>query len=107
MNVQAMKQGAIVGGFLGFLGFPMLTIGILFYHLFQSKTNDALLFNSLAFEMEGSSAFTFQIKPNFFIYMIVIFAASFLIVAILSAMKQKKRKVRRILLIFFVCPTKF
>ena len=37
MNVQAMKQGAIVGGFLGFLGFPMLTIGVLFYHLFQSK----------------------------------------------------------------------
>lgn len=24
MNVQAMKQGAIVGSFLGFLGFPML-----------------------------------------------------------------------------------
>ncbi|PRR91853.1 MULTISPECIES: hypothetical protein [unclassified Bacillus (in: firmicutes)] len=92
MNIQAMKQGAIVGGFLGFLGFPMLTIGVLFYHLFQSKTNDALLFNSLAFEMEGSSAFTFQIKPNFFIYMIVIFAASFLIVAFLSAMKQQKAK---------------
>ncbi|MDG3044225.1 hypothetical protein OE903_10925 [Bacillus sp. B6(2022)] len=65
MNVQAMKQGAIVGSFLGFLGFPMLTIGVLFYHLFQSKTNNELLFNSLAFEMEGSSAFTFQIKPNF------------------------------------------
>ncbi|MFS0655085.1 hypothetical protein [Bacillus sp. 179-C3.3 HS] len=92
MNVQAMKQGAIVGGFLGFLGFPMLTIGVLFYHLFQSKTNHELLFNSLSFEMEGSSAFTFQIKPNFFIYMILIFVAAFLVVACLAAIKQKKMK---------------
>ncbi|MDM5297299.1 hypothetical protein QUF51_03965 [Bacillus pumilus] len=91
MNVQAMKQGAIVGGFLGFLGFPMLTIGVLFYHLFQSKTNHELLFNSLSFEMEGSSAFTFQIKPNFFIYMILIFVTAFLVVAILSAMKKKMK----------------
>ncbi|MFJ5963988.1 MULTISPECIES: hypothetical protein [unclassified Bacillus (in: firmicutes)] len=91
MNLQAIKQGAIVGGFLGFLGFPMLTIGVLFYHLFQSKTNNELLLNSLAFEMEGKSAFTFQIKPNFFILMIVIFLVVFLAVTIISTIRQKKR----------------
>ncbi|CAM5314739.1 hypothetical protein BSAF29S_01158 [Bacillus safensis subsp. safensis] len=37
MNVQAMKQGAIVGSFLGFLGFPMLTIGVLFYRFISIK----------------------------------------------------------------------
>ena len=99
MNVQAMKQGAIVGSFLGFLGFPMLTIGVLFYHLFQSKRMMLYYLTVSLLRWKALPHLLFRSSQTFYLYD-GDFAVSFLIVAFLSAMKQKKQKVRRILLTF-------
>lgn len=90
MKLESLKHGAIFGSFIAFLGYPMLLAAVFFYHLFQAKSNNDLLFNSLSFEMDGNSAFTFQIKPNFFIIMISLFIFVFIIVSIISSIRKKR-----------------
>ena len=49
------------------------------------------MFNSLSFVMESESAFSFQVKPNFFFIMIGLFIGIFIITAAISSIYQKKR----------------
>ncbi|EFV72240.1 hypothetical protein HMPREF1012_02120 [Bacillus sp. BT1B_CT2] len=91
MNTNSLKQGLIFASFSSFLAFPMLAAALLFYHLFSNQTSNDILFNSLSFVMESESAFSFQVKPNFFFIMIGLFIGIFIITAAISSIYQKKR----------------
>lgn len=58
---------------------------------FSNQTSNDILFNSLSFVMESESAFSFQVKPNFFFIMIGLFIGIFIITAAISSIYQKKR----------------
>ncbi|MFG3797494.1 hypothetical protein [Bacillus licheniformis] len=91
MNTNSLKQGLIFASFSSFLAFPMLAAALLFYHLFSNQTSNDILFNSLSFVMESESAFSFQVKPNFFFIMIGLFIGIFIITAAISSIYQKKK----------------
>ncbi|MFN2746794.1 MULTISPECIES: hypothetical protein [Bacillus] len=92
MNANVLKQGLIFASFSSFLAFPMLSVALLFYHLFSNQTSNDILFNSLSFVMENDSSFSFQVKPNFFFIMIGLFIGIFVITAAVSFLHQQKKK---------------
>ncbi|MEC1261826.1 hypothetical protein P9D34_15440 [Bacillus swezeyi] len=92
MNANSLKQGLIFASFSSFLAFPMISVALLFYHLFANQTSSDILFNSLSFVMESESSFSFQVKPNFFFIMIGLFIGIFIIAAAFSSLFQKKKK---------------
>lgn len=70
-----------------FFLFPFLMIVIVFYHLFTKHTDQSLFFNSVSVSIT-ENGFNLSINPAFFVLMVIVFIASFLI----TFAFQKKKK---------------
>jgi hypothetical protein len=90
MTISILKQSLIISSLISFVGFPVLTVGLMFYYLF-SGTSKTFLFNTVGIMIgENNQSFSFQFQPQYLLIVFGVFAITFILSFLFSSIFSNK-----------------